>query len=105
LVVWTFDPLLAVNAHLNIRKLGAVCNAFYENYYGSSSEGGLARFGMSDRLLVDWWVTNRRVEERINGSRTDLTLSHYMDANTSILNPSNLSSDGILLPSEKILSV
>ena len=102
LVVWTFDPLLALNAHLNIRKLGGVCHAFYENYYGTSNEGGLTSFGMSDRLMVDWWVTNRRVEERINGTRTDLTLSHYLDAHTPILNPSNLSSDGILLPAASI---
>jgi predicted GNAT superfamily acetyltransferase len=40
LVVWTFDPMLAPNAHLNIRKLGVVCHTYYENYYGTSSEGG-----------------------------------------------------------------
>ena len=102
LVVWTFDPLLALNAHLNIRKLGVVCNAFYENYYGTSSEGGLTSFGMSDRLMAEWWVTNRRVEERINGTRTDLTLSHYLDAQTPIINPSRMSSDGILLPAESM---
>src|SRR5664279_5331815 len=87
LVVWTFDPMLALNAHLNIRKLGAICHTYNEDYYGTSSEGGLARLGSSDRLMVEWWVTNRRVEERIHGSRTDLTLSHYLDANTPILNP------------------
>ena len=102
LVVWTFDPVLALNAHLNIRKLGAICNAFYENYYGTSSEGGLASFGMSDRLLAEWWVTNRRVEERLNGTRKDLSLNHYLQANTPILNPSSLSDDGVLLVSETI---
>lgn len=102
LVVWTFDPLLALNAHLNIRKLGVVCNAFYENYYGTSSEGGLTSFGMSDRLMAEWWVTNRRVEERLNGTRKDLTLSHYLDAKTPIVNPSRLSSDGILLTAEQL---
>ena len=103
LVVWTFDPVLALNAHLNIRKLGAICNAFYENYYGSSNEGGLATFGISDRLMAEWWVTNRRVEERLNGSRKDLTLSHYLEANTPILNASNLSDDGILLPADTVV--
>ena len=101
LVVWTFDPVLALNAHLNIRKLGGISQTYHENYYGTSGEGGLAKLGSSDRLLVEWWVTNRRVEERISGSRKDLTLSHYLDANTSILNPSALSHDGILLPAEK----
>ncbi len=84
LVVWTFDPLLSLNAHLNIRKLGALCSAYSENYYGTSEEGGLTTFGMSDRLMVEWWVTNRRVEERIFGSRSDLTLSHYLEAETAI---------------------
>ncbi len=102
LVVWTFDPVLALNAHLNVRKLGAVCSTFYENYYGTSGEGGLATFGMSDRLLAEWWVTNRRVEERLSGSRKDLGLNQYLDANTPILNPSSLSDDGILLPAEQV---
>lgn len=103
LVIWTFDPLLAPNAHLNIRKLGAVVNTYLEDYYGTSSEGGLARLGSSDRLMAEWWVTNRRVEERINGTRADLTLSHYLDASTTILNPSALSDDGILLPAEQVV--
>ncbi len=102
LVVWTFDPLLAPNAHLNVRKLGAISNTYKENYYGTSSEGGLARLGTSDRLIAEWWVTNRRVEERIHGSRKDLTLSHYLEAETPILNPSTLSHDGALLAAEAI---
>ncbi len=101
LVVWTFDPMLSLNAHLNIRKLGGICQSYHEDYYGTSSVGGLAKLGSSDRLMLEWWVTNRRVEERITGSRKDLTLNHYMDANTFIINPSALSDDGILLPAEK----
>jgi predicted GNAT superfamily acetyltransferase len=41
LVTWTFDPLMAPNAHLNIRKLGAICPRFRENYYGTTGAGGL----------------------------------------------------------------
>ncbi len=98
LVVWTFDPLLSPNAKLNVHKLGVVCHSYQENYYGTSDEGGLAKLGSSDRLIAEWWVTNRRVEERLHGSRTDLTLSHYLEAATPILNPSSLSDDGIVLP-------
>ncbi len=104
LVVWTFDPALAANAHLNIRKLGAICNTYTENYYGTSSEGGLAKFGTSDRLIAEWWVTNRRVEERIFGSRTDLTLSHYLEADTPVLNPTTVSADGLPLPADQLLA-
>lgn len=102
LIVWTFDPLLAPNAHLNIRKLGVICHTYHENYYGTSSEGGLAKFGSSDRLLAEWWVTNRRVDERLHGSRGGLTLAHYLEAETTIVNPSTLSDDGALLPSDTI---
>lgn len=98
LVTWTYDPLLASNAHLNIRKLGAVCPTYFQDYYGTEDAGGLATLGSSDRLAVEWWVTNRRVEERLHGSRSDLSLSHYMQANTPIVNPTTVTSDGAVLP-------
>lgn len=100
LVTWTFDPLLAPNAHLNIRKLGAICPEFRENYYGTDSTGGLAALGYSDRLVVEWWVTHRRVKARLDSSRGDLTLQQYLQANTPILNPTQLTSDGVLRPAE-----
>lgn len=87
LVTWTFDPLLAPNAHLNVRKLGVVCHDYLVNTYGTEDSPGLASQGTSDRLLAEWWVTNRRVEERLNGQRSPLTLRHYLDAGTTILNP------------------
>lgn len=100
LVVWTFDPLLATNAHLNIRKLGGISYRYLEDYYGTTDDGGLAKLGSSDRLQVEWWVTNRRVEERISGNRGDLNLKHYLDADTMIVNPSTISHDGVPLPAE-----
>lgn len=100
LVTWTFDPLLAANAHLNIRKLGITSHTYLENYYGTEGESGLVTLGASDRLQAEWWVTNRRVEERLFGSRIDLSLEQYLGANTVILNPTTLTSDGVLLPSE-----
>jgi predicted GNAT superfamily acetyltransferase len=100
LVTWTFDPLLAINAHLNVRKLGAVCQTYLDDYYGISDEGGLTMLGSSDRLIAEWWVTNRRVEERINGKRGDLTLKHYLQAMTPILNPTSVRADGLPLPSD-----
>ncbi|MDZ4764648.1 MAG: GNAT family N-acetyltransferase [Chloroflexota bacterium] len=98
LVTWTFDPLLAANARLNIRKLGGIAHRYLENYYGTSGEGGLARLGSSDRLLVEWWVTSRRVDERIFGKRVELSLRHYLEANTTILNPTTVTADGIAVP-------
>ncbi|MDX2160122.1 MAG: GNAT family N-acetyltransferase [bacterium] len=102
LVVWTFDPLLALNAHLNIRKLGAVCPEYLVDPYGTRAEGGLAALGSSDRLQVEWWVTNRRVEERIGGNRAALTLAQYLQANTAILNPPDVTADGAVVPTAVI---
>jgi len=100
LVTWTFDPLLAPNAHLNVRKLGVTCPVFLQDYYGVEDDGGLVTLGSSDRLLAEWWVTNRRVEARLFGSSNDLSLEHYLSAETAILNPTTVTSDGALLPSE-----
>jgi predicted GNAT superfamily acetyltransferase len=103
LVVWTFDPLLATNAHLNVRKLGGISYRYLEDYYGVSGEGGLARLGSSDRLQIEWWVTSRRVEERINGKRGDLNLKQYLDADTPIVNMPLWQGDGLPSPGETIL--
>jgi predicted GNAT superfamily acetyltransferase len=53
LVTWTYDPLQARNANLNLRRLGAVATEFHENFYGitsSSLHHGLP----TDRLAVRW---------------------------------------------------
>jgi predicted GNAT superfamily acetyltransferase len=53
LITWTFDPLQARNAHLNLRRLGARATEFLEDFYGitsSSLHHGLP----TDRLLVRW---------------------------------------------------
>lgn len=89
LITWTFDPVMALNAHLNVRKLGGICTRYYQDYYGTTEGSGLVQLGTSDRLYVEWWVTNRRVEERLHGQRAQLTLSQYLSANTPILNPSS----------------
>lgn len=98
LVTWTFDPLLSTNAHLNIRKLGAVSHEFKENYYGTDADSGLASFGYSDRLFVEWWVTHRRVKERLEGERSSLGLRQYLEADTPILNPTRVDGNGLALP-------
>ncbi len=103
LITWTFDPLLAPNAHLNIRKLGAISDTYIENYYGTVEGGGLTTLGTSDRLVADWWVTNRRVEERLNGDRGGLGLRHYLEADTRIANATRADSSGYVLPAEQIL--
>lgn len=82
LVTWTVDPLLAPNAHLNIRKLGAVVQRYEVNYFGLGAGDSLR----SDRLVVDWWVTQRRVNERARGRGSTLSLQQYFNVNAPIVN-------------------
>lgn len=53
LVRWTFDPLVARNAQLNIGKLGAECDRFHRDYYGQMPDT-INVGDRSDRLVVRW---------------------------------------------------
>jgi len=93
LATWTYDPLLSLNAHLNIRRLGAVCRTYVRDAYGAMRDA--LNVGLpSDRFEVEWWVTSHRVAERLQQSRPPLDLAHFLDAGAQKLNPSGLRSDG-----------
>jgi predicted GNAT superfamily acetyltransferase len=53
LIEWTFDPLQALNAHLNFAKLGVLAEEYLENVYGESSSP-LHRGAATDRLVAQW---------------------------------------------------
>ena len=53
LITWTYDPLQARNAHLNINKLGATCDGFHRDYYGEMGDA-INAGDRSDRLVVRW---------------------------------------------------
>ena len=66
LIEWTFDPLEIKNAYLNIEKLGAIARRYNVNQYGITSsplQGGLP----SDRLIAEWWLKSKRVENLLWG--------------------------------------
>ena len=53
LVRWTFDPMQARNAWLNLGKLGALADRFRRNLYGAMTDA-LNAGERSDRLVVRW---------------------------------------------------
>jgi predicted GNAT superfamily acetyltransferase len=64
LIAWTYDPLQALNAHLNFVKLGTVAREYHlDAYPGSTStlHAGTA----TDRLVAEWWLRSDRVAERL----------------------------------------
>lgn len=66
-VCWTFDPLEAGNAHLNLRRLGAVATEYRRDVYGASDSPLHAGIG-TDRLVAEWRIASDRVAERIRGA-------------------------------------
>jgi predicted GNAT superfamily acetyltransferase len=84
-ITWTYDPLLSRNAHLNITRLGTVCNTYRRAEYGKMRDG--LNVGLpSDRFQVDWWVFSKRVERRLSRrSRPALTLDAYLTAEALLL--------------------
>jgi predicted GNAT superfamily acetyltransferase len=63
LVTWTFDPLEARNARFNLVTLGAWSEEYLENVYGELDDD-LNRGLPSDRLLVRWELSSKRVAAR-----------------------------------------
>ena len=101
LITWTYDPLESKNAHLNILKLGAVCNTYYRDLYGELRDG-LNRGFPTDRFQVDWWIDSNRVETRLTQHRPPLTLKHYRFARTPIINEATLDERGLPVFSDPI---
>lgn len=100
LATWTYDPLLSRNAHLNITRLGAVCNTYLPNLYGSLRDGLNAGLD-TDRFQVDWWINTRRVSRRLGRRpRPGLELEHYASAETQTLYQAFRTPAGLLQPPE-----
>ncbi|WP_410598472.1 hypothetical protein [Amycolatopsis sp. lyj-90] len=59
LISWTFDPLVARNAHFNLRKLGGTADEYLPDYYGPLSDG-LNNDDESDRLMLRWDLRGER---------------------------------------------
>jgi predicted GNAT superfamily acetyltransferase len=62
---WTFDPLVARNAHLNLHHLGARVVEYVRDMYGNSSRSRTDSVIGSDRFVVQWDL----VAAGIEGSR------------------------------------
>jgi predicted GNAT superfamily acetyltransferase len=64
LIEWTYDPLQAMNAHLNFAKLGVVVEEYEENVYGAS-QSPLHRGNPTDRFVAEWPIGAPQVVQRV----------------------------------------
>lgn len=63
---WTYDPLVARNAHLNLNTLGARPIEYVPNMYGDT--GSSLHIGLdTDRLVVEWPLADPQVERILAG--------------------------------------
>lgn len=64
-MTWTYDPLEARNAYLNLCKLGGTVKTYLESYYGDMGDG-INKGLPSDRFLLEWDLRSERVFNSIN---------------------------------------
>lgn len=64
LITWTYDPLEARNAFLNLARLGAVCRTYIRDLYGALADGLNAGLP-TDRFEVEWCLASRRVAQHL----------------------------------------
>jgi predicted GNAT superfamily acetyltransferase len=68
LVEWTFDPLIAKNAHFNFARLGAIARRYMPNAYGITTSPLHASLP-TDRLVAEWHLKSRRVTRVLAGKK------------------------------------
>jgi predicted GNAT superfamily acetyltransferase len=71
-IKWTWDPMMARNAHFNLNRLGATVDTYAHNFYGIDydvsrsleEQPGLP----SDRLFATWDLNSDRVRKLSTGT-------------------------------------
>ncbi len=66
LITWTYDPLEAPNARLNVRTLCGLARTYQENIFGENFSA-LTQNLATDRFIVEWWIKSDRVAQRLKG--------------------------------------
>ncbi len=87
LITWTFDPLESRNASLNFHKLGATCQTYLRDLYGSMRDA--LNVGLpTDRFQVEWHIASDHVADRLRGDQVRPSLSTLRATGVLPLNPS-----------------
>ncbi len=77
LMYWTFDPLVARNAHLNLMRLGARASEYAVDLYGANTGSPLHGALPTDRWIASWdletmaVIPQRPLEGGVYAVRTD----------------------------------
>jgi predicted GNAT superfamily acetyltransferase len=71
-IYWTYDPLVARNAHLNFNRLGVRLAEYVENMYGIT-DSVLHGAVPTDRLVVAWPTRDDEIDARLRDVERTLT--------------------------------
>jgi chorismate synthase len=66
---WTFDPLVARNAHFNLNRLGAGIAEYAPNFYGSNTGSILHGSLPTDRFVAVWMMDDATPARRGDNGR------------------------------------
>jgi len=61
-IYWTYDPLVARNAHLNMNKLGVIVHEYAVKMYPDETGSTLQQGMPLDRFIVEWSLKHERVQ-------------------------------------------
>ena len=101
---WTYDPLVARNAHFNLNRLGASVSEYILDMYGADPGDKLSQGIGTDRFIVKWRLDEEHVVQLIDGKkRSDTSISSDMPVvNTRPENGDFLPFDGELIEQPQI---
>jgi len=85
-IYWTYDPLVARNAHLNFNKLGVRVAEYVEEMYGDT-DSELHRGLGTDRFVLAWPVSRQESEALAAESRRLGSDSSGVVRDAPLLNP------------------
>jgi predicted GNAT superfamily acetyltransferase len=87
-VEWTFDPLEARNAHLNLNRLGAEVAEYVVDMYAGEMGSELARGIGTDRFIVAWRIGDARVRAMLDaGSAAERTAGPATFSTAPLITP------------------
>jgi predicted GNAT superfamily acetyltransferase len=98
---WTFDPLVARNAHLNLNRLGAVVREYAEDFYGASNSPLHGALG-TDRFVATWDLTTARVLSRLGGAPP---ASPGVSGHRAVMAIESDVATGVAIPGEPLVDV
>jgi predicted GNAT superfamily acetyltransferase len=81
-IYWTYDPLVARNAHLNLQRMGARVHEYVPAMYGEGTNSPLQGDMPTDRFVVAWAVDPAEAAAPLAARPADLALAVRADASS-----------------------